>query len=366
MAAAHVGGVLSLADACVLVAARGRLMQALPAGGVMVAVQASEAEVLPLLVTRPGEVAIAAVNGPTSVVVSGDADAVLDVASTLRSQGRKTKRLAVSHAFHSPHMDAMLDEFRRIITPLSFHPPRIPIVSTVTGEIAASELLTSPEYWVDQVRRPVRFLQAARTLEAEGVRTVIELGPDGVCSAMVAESVLDPDSVSAAPALRSGKSEKQTIATVLARAFVRGAAVDWAAVYEGTGALRIDLPTYAFQRERYWVDGIPAPEESALPRPDVPTSAVPQRARPPVERKRMVVEMVVAHIAAVLGYPPHRPIEMNLPFRDLGFSSLMAVELRESLAEATGLRLPSGLLFDYPTPSALVDFLGAELEGTRG
>lgn len=220
VAAAHVAGVLSLADAGVLVAARGRLMQALPAGGGMVAVQASEAEVLPLLVASQGKVAIAAVNGPTSAVISGDVDAVLDVASTLRSKGHKTKRLAVSHAFHSPHMDAMLDEFRRIITPLSFQPPRIPLVSTVTGEIAAPELLASPEYWVDQVRRPVRFLTAVRTLEAEGVRTVVELGPDGVCSAMVAESALDPDSVQAAPTLRSGKPEEQTIAapwTVVAR-----------------------------------------------------------------------------------------------------------------------------------------------------
>lgn len=354
VAAAHVAGVLSLADAAVLVAARGRLMQTLPAGGAMVAVQAAEADVAPLLPDGQRAVAIAAVNGPTSVVLSGDTEAVLDIASTLRSNGHKTRRLVVSHAFHSPRMDPMLDEFRRVIAPLSFQPPQIPIVSTVTGSVAPPDLLASPDYWVDQVRRPVRFMQATRTLEAEGVRSVVELGPDGVCSAMVGESLLDRDAIRAEPALRPGRPERRTVVTALARAFVRGAAVDWAAVYAGTGARRVDLPTYAFQRERYWVS-------------DVPTSGV---APPPgpsqVVRERSALELVSAHVATVLGFPPTRSVDMDLPFRDLGFSSLMTVELRDSLAAATGLGLPSGLLFDHPTPRALVEFIGAELAGTDG
>lgn len=144
VAAAHVAGVLSLADACSLVAARGRLMQALPAGGSMVAVQACEADVISALANWQGRVVVAAVNSPASVVLSGDTEAVLGVAAVLRSKGHKTKQLTVSHAFHSPHMDAMLDEFRRTVTPLSFHRSGIPIVSTVTGEIAPPELLASP------------------------------------------------------------------------------------------------------------------------------------------------------------------------------------------------------------------------------
>ncbi|MDH6122871.1 acyl transferase domain-containing protein, partial [Kitasatospora sp. GAS204A] len=366
VAAAHVAGVLSLADACSLVAARGRLMQALPAGGSMVAVQACEADVISALANWQGRVVVAAVNSPASVVLSGDTEAVLGVAAVLRSKGHKTKQLTVSHAFHSPHMDAMLDEFRRTVTPLSFHRSGIPIVSTVTGEIAPPELLASPHYWVDQVRRPVRFMAAVRTMEAEGVRTVIELGPDGVCSPMVTESVLDRNRVEVEPALRFGKPEERTIGAALARAFVRGVAVDWDAVYANTGAHRIDLPTYAFQRERYWVTDPPAVGADSSPaggRGEPPPAREPAPSSPAHEHA--VAELVTAHVAAVLGYPPSRPIETDLSFRDLGFSSLMTVELRENLIDATGLRLPTGLLFDHPTPSALVDFIAAELRGAE-
>ncbi|MEU5429763.1 SDR family NAD(P)-dependent oxidoreductase [Streptomyces olivoreticuli] len=256
IAAAHAAGVLSLPDACALVAARGRLMQALPAGGAMLAVQASEDDVLPLLAGRDEQLSLAAVNGPAAVVVSGEATAVTELERILRGRGSKTKRLNVSHAFHSPLIEPMLDEFRLVARRLTFHAPKIPVVSNLTGGLADAELLADAEYWVRHVRRPVRFLDGLRTLDGQGVVRYLELGPDPVLATMVQDCLPAPapdedaEPVVAA-ALRSGHDEDRTLLTALAVLHADGHPADFTALFQAD-AERLPLPTYRFQRRRYW------------------------------------------------------------------------------------------------------------------
>ncbi|MET8681916.1 type I polyketide synthase, partial [Streptomyces sp. NPDC004647] len=247
IAAAHVAGVFSLEDACRLVAARASLMAALPAGGVMVAVRATEDEIAPLLTER---VSIAAVNGPTSVVIAGDESAVQDIAAHFEAQDRRTSRLRVSHAFHSPLMEPMLTEFRAVAESLTYEEPRIPVVSNVTGRIAEVAELCSAGYWVRHVREAVRFADGIHTLTGRGVTTLLELGPDGVLSAMAQDSLTEQAAM--VPLLRKDRPEELAAVTALARVHIRGATVRWAALYDGSGARLVDLPTYPFQRRRFW------------------------------------------------------------------------------------------------------------------
>ncbi|HEV2634428.1 MAG TPA: type I polyketide synthase [Actinocrinis sp.] len=276
LSAAFAAGVWSLSDAAALVAARGRLMQALP-GGAMVGIEATEEEVRAALAALPhdadrGAVDIAAVNAPTSVVLSGDEAPVLALAAGFAETGRRTRQLRVSHAFHSAHMDGMLEEFRKVAEGISYSPPAIPVVSNLTGAIASAEELSSPDYWVRHVREAVRFADGVAALETEGVTTYLELGPAAVLTALVHETATS-DALLAGAALRRDRPEPASALSALGLAFVHGAAVDWTALFGGPGAARrVDLPTYAFQHERYWLTPKPPTDANALGHPLLDTA----------------------------------------------------------------------------------------------
>ncbi|MFF1700187.1 beta-ketoacyl synthase N-terminal-like domain-containing protein, partial [Streptomyces sp. NPDC058257] len=254
LAAAYVAGLWSLEDATRLVAARGRLMQALPEGGAMLAVQATETDVLPLLEGLADRVGVAAVNGPSQVVLSGERAALEGLAETLKGQGRKVRWLKVSHAFHSPLMDPVLEDFRKVAQSLTYEAPALPVVSNVTGELATAAQLRDPEYWVRHVREAVRFRDGLNSLTSFGVSTLLELGPDSILTAMAHDTVTDPAAQSGLIAsLRKDRPEPDTFLTALAQAYVRGATVDWTPLYAPfENRSRVDLPTYPFQHQRYW------------------------------------------------------------------------------------------------------------------
>ncbi|CAM3803457.1 SDR family NAD(P)-dependent oxidoreductase [Nocardiopsis rhodophaea] len=256
VSAAHVSGVLTLSDASRLVAARGAAMQAARNDGAMATLEASEHEVNETLV--PGAT-IAGLNGPRSTVVSGDEPAIAALVELWSGRGRRTRRLSVSHAFHSHHMDEVLASFREALQDISFHEPRIPVVSNVTGDIATTGQLTSPDYWVAHIREAVRFLDGVQALRRQGVTEFIEIGPDAVLTALVSQTIADDDTEdadtgggSSVPMLRAGRGDLEVAYSALGALHVNGTAIDWSAVLPESSP--VPLPRYPFQHRRYWLN----------------------------------------------------------------------------------------------------------------
>lgn len=369
LAAAHVAGALCLPDAAMLVAARGRLMQALPAGGAMFAVQAREDEVAPML---GHDVSIAAVNGPASVVISGAHDAVSAIADRLRGQGRRVHRLAVSHAFHSALMEPMIAEFTAVAAELSVGLPTIPVISNVTGQLVADDF-ASADYWARHIRAVVRFGDSVRSAHCAGASRFIEVGPGGGLTSLIEASLADAQIVSV-PTLRKDRPEPVSVMTAAAQGFVSGMGLDWASVFSGYRPKRVELPTYAFQHQKFWL--APAPSVSD------PTAAGQIGAsdggaellassgfaarlagRSADEQLAAAIEVVCEHAAAVLGRDGAAGLDAGQAFADSGFNSLSAVELRNRLTAVTAVTLPATAIFDHPTPTELAQYLITQIDG---
>lgn len=373
--AAHIAGVFSQQDACRLIAARGRLMQAQPSGGVMIAIQASEAEVLEQLDGLEHQVSIAALNGPMSIVISGDKNIALTIAEHFTQQGRRTTQLAVSHAFHSPHMEGMQDEFHQIIGNITFNAPQIPIISNLTGKLVTEQQICQADYWVKHVRAPVRFSEGIHVAESYDNMsdniTFLEIGPHAILTSM-ASQCLQLDALKTdtfiAPIIR-GSQDNDELMNALAMLHNRSFSINWSAVFEPYQVKLIDLPTYSFQRQRYWLD---APTETNNIVQPLSFSSSATNESPIIEnnfiisalslqsveeRQSYLADMVNNCIAKVMHLENTQLIMADRSLQEMGLDSMMISALRLRLATITGLDLPPTLLFDYPTPKTLTNYL---------
>lgn len=321
--AATVAGVFTLEDALRLVSARARLMGELPAGGAMVSLRVTPERAREAIAPYATTVSLAALNGPQSVVISGVEADVLAAA-----EGLEGKRLTVSHAFHSPLVEPMLEAFREVCAGLQMAPPRLALYSNLTGARVES---TGPDYWVQHVRQPVLFAQGVASLDVD---VCLEVGPHPVLTALV------PDAL---PSLRRDRDDWKMLLTTLGELYVKGAVVDWKAFEAPWAGRRVELPTYPFQRESYWIDQ----ELVVAPRLDETAER-----RDPAELGRLIQ----AEAAGVFGVDV--PLDAN--FTDYGMTSLMAIELRGRLVRAVGRELPYTVAFLHPSVAAMVEFLTVE------
>ncbi|MGF0319303.1 type I polyketide synthase [Nocardia fluminea] len=377
LSAAHVAGVLSLDDAVTVVAARGRLMQRM-AVGAMVSVRASMPEVAASLAGREAEVSVAAANGPNATVIAGDVAAVGELARHWRERGRRVARLGVDRGFHSPHVDAIVDEFRSIVAALRLQEPRIPVVSTLTGAETAPGQLTSTEYWVRQAREPVRFHDSVLRLHESGVVTYLELGAGDTLSGLVYEVLADTCST-ALPVLRPGADEAGSAIKAVAGAWAAGAEVGWSALCSGDDTRTVDLPTYAFQHRRYWVHTDSAVLESMIgvagaelagdriagrrddPVREVPSARSDLLTTPEDQRHDVAVRLVVDQIREILIDLTDDEIDLDATVLAIGLTSLSALELRGRINAAAGTHLSVEDLFTHPTPRALGTVLATRI-----
>jgi acyl transferase domain-containing protein len=386
LVAAHVAGVLSLPDAAALVAARARLMQVLPAGGAMIAVEATAGRVSEAIEEHRDRVSIAAVNSPNSVVISGDEDVLSAIAARLSGEGHRAKRLTVSHAFHSPRVEPMLAEFGHIAQGVSLCRPTIPIVSNITGALATNEQVVTPGYWVDHVRATVRFADGIETLRSLGVGAYVEIGPDAtLCTLAAATLERTSGTHTCAPTLQRRRAEPLSLLTTLGRLHARGVPVNWSALYDKDQARQVELPTYAFQEKRYWLhaslavtardadravsvlEGLDADDADDADGQDAGRLAAEllRTQACAANGEHIVLDVIRSHAAEVLGYESGDEIDPEAEFVELGFTSFMALELTTRLIASTGQEIPLATVFEQPTPRALARHLRSELTQTR-
>ncbi|MFC5157070.1 beta-ketoacyl synthase N-terminal-like domain-containing protein, partial [Streptomyces amakusaensis] len=376
IAAAHVAGALSLEDAARVVALRSRALLAIEGLGAMASVTLGREDTERLLRPWADTLSVAVVNGPAATVISGDPVALDEALARAEAEGARVRRLPVTYASHAPQVEAVRDrllaelaDIAPVSAPVAFH-------STVTGGVLDTAALDA-EYWFRNLRSTVEFQRTAEALITQGFGAFVEVSPHPVLTASLTDIIGShgADAVAVGTLGRDDGGPRRLL-TSLAEGHVRGLSVDWSAVFAGTGADRVPLPTYAFQRRRYWLDS--AATGAATGAVDAaPAHTEDEGAAQPsawlrrleglteAEQRRVALRSVLAHVAAVLGHSADEEIDPTVSFRDLGFESLTAVRLRDQLVSSVGVELPKTVLYDFPTPQILARHLREEALGIR-
>lgn len=250
--AACLAGVFSLEDALELVAARGKLIETLPSDGQMMAVLADPVRVAELLQPYANDVWVAALNGPRQTVVSGRAVVVESLAARLAGEGIRTRPLPGKRALYCPLMEPIADEYRRVCEKVNFHKPRIRLISGLSGQPADDEI-ASADYWCRHLGGPIHFAEGVAALDEQDYRVFVEIGPRPMLSGLGRRSMRQWAGLWM-PSLKPGQSDRRVLLTSATRLFARGVNVDWVGVDRGLSRRRVVLPTYPFQRKRYWVE----------------------------------------------------------------------------------------------------------------
>lgn len=369
-----VAGVFNLADALSLIAARGRLMQALPENGGMRLIFADEARVREAVDRTKNEVAIAAVNGPQSVTISGSTDALQRIADAFTAEGIKSRPITASHGFHSALMDPVLEPLEAVASRIAFNEPRIGFVSNITGALVGDGEVSSPAYWTRHVRDTVQFARGVQTLFDRGYRIFVEIGPSSTLTALGRQCI--PTGGAWLPTLKKGRGDWEQMLETLSELYVRGAGIDWEGFDAPYARRRVDAPRYPFQRKRYWVDLPDVDLAAPAAAPGAPVAdAQPDdawlrewRAAYPDARRRMLIDVVREEVARVLNVEAEDLRDPYAGLMDLGLDSLMAVELRTALTGRLRLSrtLPATLVMDHPSMHAIAAYLEPELLGGAG
>ncbi|MCB0117754.1 MAG: AMP-binding protein, partial [Anaerolineales bacterium] len=390
--AACIAGVFSLEDGLRLIAERGRLMGALPHDGTMAAIFANADQITNLLQPYQDKVSIAATNGPDNTVISGDASAVQTILDELTKHGISSKPLTVSHAFHSPLMDSILDEFESTAKRMTFHAPRLSLSSNLFGGILEADFIPDASYWRDHIRSEVKFADGMQALSALEIDAFIEIGPAPVLLGMGKRCL--PDSKSAwLPSARQNQDDWEVILNSLGQLYTQGADIDWAAFDSGYARHKVSLPNYPFDRQSYWIETSskkPSVGNFAIPAPSLtpksngkshPEHTVPNKVKSnghshdknlfdraklltaqPTEQQKMLEDLLQKGAAKILGMQPSQ-LSLSQPLDTLGLDSLMAMEFKNSLDANLKIKLPISSLLQGPTLSDLVAQIMENLDG---